>query len=334
MNKVQIVGTAPALPWPLNRWSWFNKPERAERLAAFRIGVALVLLWDILFAYWPRAHVFFGQNSLGSPEVFVQTSHFWIRWSAFRGIADPTAFQIIMACWALAAVCLLLGIFPRLAAAWCWLCSLSVIGINYYLHNSGDNVRSIALFYLMLTPCGAVWTLPAWWLGRPRGPIHVQGWPLHLLLIQLALIYFVNGAYKMTSNEWQSGVLMHYVMGNLGWTRISYAMLPLPLPLLQLQTWTVLLWEACFPLLIVLPRTRTPALLLGILFHVGTGVLLQIGAFPLYMICLYLPLAPWERWIPAASEKAEQANSQKTTQEWTMQSAPAAAESVIAASVS
>ncbi len=304
MNDLHIVGTAPALPWPLSRWAWFNKPERAERLAAFRIGVALVLLWDILFAYWPKAHVFFGQNSLGSPEIFVQTSHPWIRWSAFRGIGDPTAFQIIMACWALSTVCLLLGVLPRLAAAVCWLFSISILGINYYLHNSGDNVRTIALFYLMLTPCGAVWTLPAWWRGRARQVTYVQGWPLHLLLIQLATIYFVNGAYKMTSNEWQSGVLMHYVMGNLGWTRISYAMLPLPLALLQLQTWTVLLWEACFPLLIILPRIRTPVLLLGILFHIGTGVLLQIGAFPLYMICLYLPLAPWERWFPTASEKA------------------------------
>ena len=59
MEGMQIVGTTPTLPWPFRRWTWLNKPEPAERLAAFRIGVALVLLWDIVFAYWPRAGVFF-----------------------------------------------------------------------------------------------------------------------------------------------------------------------------------------------------------------------------------------------------------------------------------
>src|SRR4051794_33779560 len=31
MNNMPSIGTAPALPWPLDRWAWFNKPERAER---------------------------------------------------------------------------------------------------------------------------------------------------------------------------------------------------------------------------------------------------------------------------------------------------------------
>ncbi len=176
-----------------------------------------------------------------------------------------------------------------MAAAWCWICSISVIGVNYYLHNSGDNVRTIALFYLMLSPCGAVWTLPRWLRGHPRGCL-CAGLAMRLLFVQLAIIYCINGIYKMASPEWQSGALMHYVMGNLAWTRISYAMTPLPFAILQLQTWVVLLFEFCFPLLVMLPVTRKPALILGILFHLGTGILLQIGAFPLYMICLYLPL--------------------------------------------
>jgi hypothetical protein len=65
---------------------------------------------------------------------------------------------------------------------------------------------------------------------------------------------------------------------------------------MRLLTWLVLAWELGFPLLVLMPRTRTAALLLGVAFHVGTGLALQLGPFPLYMLCLYLPLAPWERW--------------------------------------
>ena len=75
-------------------------------------------------------------------------------------------------------------------------------------------------------------------------------------------------------------------------------------------------------MLILLPRLRKPTLILGIIFHLGTGLLLQIGAFPLYMICLYLPLAPWERWLPCESEKASLAESAKQDQPaWRLQSA-------------
>jgi hypothetical protein len=44
-----------------------------------------------------------------------------------------------------------------------------------------------------------------------------------------------------------------------------------------------------------MPATRTATLLLGVAFHIGTGVALQLGPFPFYMLCLYLPLVPWER---------------------------------------
>jgi hypothetical protein len=297
MDSERTVGTSPALPWPLCRWSWLTLPERAERLAAFRIGVALVLLWDILFAYWPLADAFFGLGSLGSPEIFGSAKHGWQRWSMFRGVHDPFLYRMILLSWASAAFCLLLGVVPRVAACWCWLCSMSVMGINYYLHNSGDNVRTISLFYLMLSPCGAVWTLPRWLRGYKPETVFVQAWPLRLLFVQMALIYCINGIYKLGSSQWDSGIVMHDVMANLSWTRVSYAMIPLPLIFLKLQTWTVLIWEVSFPLLVLLRFTRTPALALGVFFHVGTAVLLQIGAFPLYMICLYLPLAPWERWI-------------------------------------
>jgi hypothetical protein len=311
MDGTRLVGTSPALPWPLCRWNWLTLPERAERLAAFRIGVALVLLWDVVFAYWPLADAFFGQGSLGSPEIFSSAQHGWQRWSLFHSIHNPFLYHMILLSWASAALCLLLGVFPRLSACWCWLCSISVISINYYLHNSGDNVRTISLFYLMLSPCGAVWALPRWLRGHKPETVYIPAWPLRLLFVQMAFVYCINGLYKVTSAQWESGVVMHYVMANLAWTRVSYAMIPLPLPLLQLETWTVVLWEVSFPLLVILRFTRTPALVLGVLFHIGTAVLLQIGAFPLYMICLYLPLAPWEKWIPSKEAKTTNRREQR-----------------------
>jgi len=105
MSQPIVVGLTPALPRPLCGWSWWTAPVRAERLAALRIGMALVLLWDILFCYLPQAGNFFGSGSLGGPEVFAEP-HMWWRWSVLRWIDDPRILQAALILWAVAAVSL------------------------------------------------------------------------------------------------------------------------------------------------------------------------------------------------------------------------------------
>ena len=70
MNERAVVGLSPWLPGWLGRSAWWSEPVRAERLAAFRIGMGAMLLLDIFWTYLPRASEFFGPGSLGSPEVF------------------------------------------------------------------------------------------------------------------------------------------------------------------------------------------------------------------------------------------------------------------------
>jgi uncharacterized membrane protein YphA (DoxX/SURF4 family) len=268
-------------------------------LAAFRIGVAIVLLIDVFTLYLPHANVFFGRDSLGSPEVFVRpTAPF--RWSALRGVESPEIVDAALVTWAVAAAFLLIGVLPRLSAVVAWAFSVSFIGINGYLHNSGDNVRTIELFYLMLCPCAAVWSLSsrkARSAPEPSSPVYVHAWPLRLLFVQLMIIYFFNGVYKLLGSHWREGDVMHYVLCNVAWTRVSYAQLPLPFPIIQLFTWSTLIWELSFPLLVMIPRIRVLALWIGIGFHIGTLVLLQLCAFPMYMMCMYLPLVPWEKYV-------------------------------------
>jgi hypothetical protein len=146
--------------------------------------------------------------------------------------------------------------------------------------------------------------------------VYVHPWPLRLLFVQLAAIYFFNGIYKLAGTGWLSGEVMHYVLGNVQWTRWSAPVLWLPTWAVRLLTWFTLAWEIGFPLLVMVPTTRAATLWIGALFHVGTGLLLRIGVFPLYMLCLYLPLLPWDEWAdrwrraaPAAGDPAGQPQS-------------------------
>jgi hypothetical protein len=305
MNTDTVVGLQPWLPGPLARSPWWSRPVPAQRLAALRIGVGLVVMLDVLGTYLPCCADFFGQGSLTPPGTGADGVPLLERHRLLLdAVASPTAWLVLLWTWAAAGLCLLLGVRPRLAAAVAWFFSVSVATLNPALHNSGDQVRSILLFFLAVCPCGAVWSVDAWRArGRDegRGRCLVYPWPLRLLFLQLVAIYFVNGLFKLRGEHWLSGEAVGCLLGDAGWTRWSFAGWSIPAGLLHGLTVAVLAWELGFPLLMALRPLRKPTLVLGVLFHIGTGLALRIGPFPLYMLCLYLPLVPWERWAARAS---------------------------------
>jgi hypothetical protein len=290
-----VVGLRPWLPWPLARWRWWTEPVPAERLAALRTGVGGVLLLDLLFTYWPCFGDLFGTGSLGDPDAFPVVG--W-RWSLLRGVGDRRLLTAALLLWTAASVGLILGFWTRLSAAAAWLLAVSFGHVNPAITSAGDEVRSILLFYLMLSPCGAAWSLDSRRSGTGR--VLVWPWALRLLFVQMVLIYFVNGVCKLIGSQWRSGDSVYYVLADLTLTRWSPLDMSIPHGLTQGLTWCVLAWEVSFPLLVTLHRTRTPALAFGVLFHIGIGIALELGMFAPYMLCLYLPLVPWERMRSAS----------------------------------
>jgi hypothetical protein len=187
-----------------------------------------------------------------------------------------------------------------MAAILTWALSMSFANVNPNIDNAGDTIRGITLFYLMLCPCGAAWSIDRLLQRRQQGssaPTYVWPWPLRLLFIQLCLIYFMNGLYKITSASWLEGDSLYYVLCDLTLTRFSIAELPIPFLVAQISTWLVLAWELSFPVLVLFRQTRWLALWFGVVFHVGIFVTMELGGFAPYVLCLYLPLLPWDRWL-------------------------------------
>jgi hypothetical protein len=293
MSEPIVVGTQPWLPGSLGRSRWWTAPLPAERLAALRIGLAAVLLVDVLALYLPRFADFFGPDSLGGLAGAEVGAPHWTRW-LLGPLLDTPLLHAVGVAWALAAVLLLVGWWSRLSAAACWILALLLHARNPHVHNAGDTVRITILFYLMLCPCGAAWSVDTWRRHSP-GRLFVYPWPVCLLFVQMTLIYFYNGVHKLLGPQWRAGHALHYVLADLTLTRASYAQLPAPYVATQVMTWVVLVWEVGFPLLVLWRPTRLVALVLGAAFHIGIGLTLELGVFQPYMLCLYVPLLPWER---------------------------------------
>jgi len=270
------------LPWLQNRKQLID-PDRFRARAWSGLGwlVSTALLLGSMFLW----HADFPNDPQRFPPWLTEPWH--ERTEVLAGA---------MILWLAAIALLLVGLGTRLAAVLTWTLSMSFANLNPNIDNAGDTVRTITLFYLMLCPCGAVWSLDRLiqkWRGQSRGPVLVSPWALRLLFMQMVWIYFANGLYKMTGDSWQLGNSMYYVMCDLTLTRFSYLQLPVPLVALQAMTWLVLVWEVGFPLLVLIRWTRIPALVMGVLFHLGIFATMELGGFAPYMFVLYLPLLPW-----------------------------------------
>jgi len=117
----------------------------------------------------------------------------------------------------------------------------------------------------------------------------------------MAVIYFFSGYYKAIGPDCRSGEVLHSILGNVLWTRWSFADLPLPLPVTKALMWFVLIWELMFPVMVAMRPFRNVTLCLGVILHIGLAACLQLGMFSFYMLCFYLPLVPWERFTKRVS---------------------------------
>ncbi|MBO0697247.1 MAG: HTTM domain-containing protein, partial [Zavarzinella sp.] len=291
-----VLGLPPALPTPLNRWRWLTDPVPAERAAALRIATGLVLLLDVLFLYVPHLRDLYGPDSFGEAAVVAPVFADSWRWSLLQILPATWGPPALAGLWATVAVALVLGYRPRITALVAWVVAVSFVQGNLYQHNGGDQLKLFLLLMLVFLPSDGCWAIrrhPA--ARRGAGPVLVQAWPLRLLMVQLALMYFMNGYYKAMGPQWVNGTVMTAVAANPTWARFSPNHLPLPDEMLRALTWATLAWELFFPLLVALPLTRRATLWIGVAFHLGTLIHLELGLFPLIALCYYVPLVPWER---------------------------------------
>lgn len=283
-----VVGPVPYLPGPLGQA--ITAPLPAERLAALRIGFGLLTLFDVLTQYLPFAHTLYGPAGLSSGAVGERhyVPHRGL-WSVLHGLPEDAGVWLL-AVWAAAAAALTVGWRPRLAAVVCWALAVSYGYANPSMHSGGDRLRTIVLLMLAFSPSGAMWSV------RPAGGrAAVSGWPVRLLLFQLAVVYLVTGLHKLQHPGWQDGTAMYYVAGNPTWSTVAGAAAAVPLGAYRLLSWLTLGWQIGFPLLAWLPATRPVAIAVGMLFHFVAVFTLDVGMFSLYALFCYLPFLPWER---------------------------------------
>jgi hypothetical protein len=303
-------------------WTWWQRfwhePVRAERLAITRIFLALALLTDQLFQYWPHFEMFYGPEGV-APEG---THDEWLlknwHWTILLFNTDNLAVVSALF-WTRVGltVAFLAGFLTRVVSMALWFLTLCFVNRNPALRNGAEDVLMVGLFLLMLAPCGRAFSVDCW-LRRcrtgERGPFTTSAWPLRLIQIQVCMIYLSTGLAKLIRSidiyelmdgnwleaiekgTWWMGTSIHYVLNDTTMSRWSYAELPLPFWMTAIATYLSVGWETLFPILVMCRWTRKWALWFGVLFHLGIYLTIEVGWFGFYTVSLYGVWIPGEFW--------------------------------------
>jgi hypothetical protein len=242
-------------------------------------------------------------------------------YSPFFHLTNPTGIDVLHGVHLAIIVLFTIGFCTRVTSVLTWLAALAYIQRNPIALFGQDTMMNLCLFYLMLAPCGATWSVD-WLINRYRAgraalkagqrpPTDLQPRPLvsanlviRLLQIQYCLMYMSAGMSKLKGPSWWTGTAVWYTMTNPEFS-------PLHIPLFRnalvwlCQDGNRWLWEGYMNVMnvftlsleiglpfLVWTRLRPIVIFGAILLHTGIALNMGLVVFSLFMFTLMLPWMP------------------------------------------
>jgi hypothetical protein len=262
-------------------------------LAALRVSLGALLLADLLLR-WPHVAAHYGEHA-NVPRAS-------LTYFSLHALGGSVAFEgCLFALAAAFAAMLLAGWRTRLATCASWILLISLHLRNPLLLDGGDRLLALLLFWGMLLPLGARFSIDARLHpdARPAGNVICSVASLALLL-QVAFSYIFSALLKDPRLWVIEGSAIYYALHVDLITRpLGKALLQYPF-LLKLASRGTYAMELLGPFFAFVPlgaryfRLATAAAFIG--FHVLLALCLHLGLFPFICIAAWLVFLPVELW--------------------------------------
>ncbi len=266
--------SAPSKPSLLKQAvNYLEQPVSVAPLVTFRIGFGLVMLFSTL------RYIYMGwvDTQLINPVMHFHYYGFhWVEPLPGNGMYGVFALMV------LATIAITLGWYYRLATTLFFLCFsyVELIDLTFYLNHY--YFVSLVSFLLILVPANKYFSLDTKRTPRIAGSV-VSRWCIGIFKLQIAIVYVYAGLAKIT-HDWLLEALPLSI-----WLPAKSS-----LPLIgfifdyeataYLFSWAGMLFDTFIVIFLLWKRTRLLAYLAVVVFHALTGILFQIGVFPLVMI--------------------------------------------------
>lgn len=279
--------------------SFWLAPEAPDHAAFLRLALAVLCLVQ-LAALWPHLLELYGNFGFVQWTVVEVGNNAWVPSIgklalvlADWGVSSATTVFVVFAIYGASLVGLLLGHRTRLFAVIAWLAHTVTLNSGFFSLYGVDTMIHILLFYLVLSPAGARWSIDAWRGRASPAPTAVARIVHRLIQVHLCIIYLNTGIAKARGEQWWNGEAIWRAVMQPQFNVFDFTWLPAHPALAMLAGWSVLLVELGYAVLIWLPWTRRPALIAAIAMHAGIAITMRLWLFSLVMIAFNLAAFGW-----------------------------------------
>jgi uncharacterized membrane protein YphA (DoxX/SURF4 family) len=321
MTVVDSVGE-----WFRSIWTGWNRfwfqPDQPHTLAMVRIlGGGMLLYTHLIWLF--NSSMFLGPDSwLDAPTAALLNTSVDGRtysWSYLYYVESPAVLFLLNLAAVVVFLMLTIGLFTRVVAVLAFIITLSychrLTGSLFGL----DQVNAMFATYLMLGPCGAVYSVDRW-LAERRGhaaPVQAStGANIAIRLIQLhmCVIYLYGGIGKARGDLWWDGSACWFAIANLEYQSIDLTWLASQRSFIAMLTHITLFWELFYCVLVWPKLTRPICLGLAVAVHLGIAIFLGMPTFGLAMIIgnmafvspQFVAAVVGLKWLPGRSSQAEE----------------------------
>lgn len=263
--------------------AYFQRPVDLASLVTFRIIAGALLSIELLFSLSLGD---LGEYSHGGYHFHYQ----WFPWIKPLAQEGMTAIYAATIC---AGFFVSAGLFYRFMSVILFLgysCLLLMEATQYVNHLY---LYVLISLWLMLLPLHRNASLDASIFPEKRSN-HLPLWMLHLFQLQIGVVYFYAGVAKLHP-DWISGRMMNLYLVNRGIEIENLA---------HLMAWGGLLFDLLIIPLMLWKKTRVPAFVISIFFHMTNVAMFGLGSFPWFaLLSLTLFFRPdWPRKLPFFGE--------------------------------
>jgi hypothetical protein len=299
--------------WKQRLIGFLFPPESDNWLALLRFGLGLQVVLYCLSIRTDWTYLLAGNGGLISRNLsetilalespLIPRLGWIVALGGHFGLGEESILSVVWYCLLTAGCFLFLGLFTRPAAIATWFLHLAAVKSADLLSYGMDNLTTIGLFYLMLSPLPDHLSLD--WQWRQSRPKHrdLLGFWRRLLQTHMCLIYFFSGIAKCLGLGWWNGTNLWRALTRPPFDLISADTLvrfKYLLPIAGVAVWVL---EIGYPFFIWQRRLRRPWLMAILLMHVGVGITMGMYLFASIMIVLNLaafgPGILWHQRQPA-----------------------------------
>jgi vitamin K-dependent gamma-carboxylase len=257
-------------------WAHLFAPVDITSLVVFRLFFGAIMLWEV-WRYF--AYGWIGRYYIEPTFYFSYFGFDWVK--PWPGVWMVLHFFLMGAL----AVCIIVGLWYRAAAALFFLCFTYVALLDQTHYLNHFYLVSLVSFIMIFIPANRAFSIDSLADESLRSNTAPR-WTLWWLRAQIGVVYFFGGIAKL-NGDWLRGEPMRMWLAD----RTHFPLMGH----LFTEEWMVyafsyggLLFDLLFVPLVLWRRTRWLALGVGLVFHLTNARLFNIGIFPWFMLAASL----------------------------------------------